>query len=594
MKCLKIAIIDSGIDLNRKEWNNTKIFCLNNCTDKIGHGTAVASIIAQNSPQAELYIYNLFEKTGRVDVKDLAKALEDINTYQHFDIVHLSCGVVASDGIDELHDVIRNMFRTGTIFVAAFDNEGAVSYPAAFEEVIGVDWTASCPNAAQYIYVKNSTINILGTGSLQRLPWLNNTYKYVAGSSFSAPYITALISNLMSDGISDYQQILTCLEKKAYRIWNLNNTNYKHKTNSLKIKKAIIYPFNKEIHSIAINQDMLTFSIHGIYEPGLFRHVGKSVSDILKFGNSNLIIQNSKEINWDDDFDTLVLGHTKIMSMALKRDIQEEMLEYCVHYKKNIYSFDSLSAYERQISLLKKKGCWAYHPKIDESDVDQSLMGKLYRISAPVLGIFGTSPKQGKFTLQLAIKRKMSNIGYDIGGLASEPSALLFGFDNVYPMGYENSVYICGDKAVQTINRLMHEIDEKKHDLILVGSQSQTIPYNMGNTGFYPLAQHEFLLGTEPDAVILCINPFDEISYIKKTISYIENYIDTKVVAISLYPGKKSFEWSIQGYQMGVLDKQTLIQRKEFYMTNLQLPCFLLGSENELEKLIDQITRFFT
>lgn len=593
-KALKIAIIDSGIDLNRKELNYDKIICLNDCNDKIGHGTAVASIIQKQVPNATLYIYNLFSNMGRVDSVELANVLNQIHSCQQFDIIHLSCGIVSSDSIDVLHNVIKKIFYTGTIFVSAFDNEGSVSYPAAFEEVIGVDWNALCPSGIKYIYMKDSLVNILGTGSIQRLPWLNGTYKYVAGSSFAAPYITSIVAKCLENGINKFSDILNYLEKNAYQVLNVQNSKYIEKSNLFKIKKAIIFPFNKELHSLAVNQDSLSFSIQGIYEPSLFRNVGKKVSEILSFCNSSITISDIKKLDWSSDFDTVILGHTKLIANSLNNDMILEILEQCIRFKKNIYSFDSLDFYKKQVELLKKEGCWAFHPKIDESDVDNSLLGKLYKISTPVIGFFGTSPKQGKFTLQIAVKNMMSKLGYKIGGLATEPSAQLFNFDFSYPLGYECSVHISGVKSIQTLNRLMHEIDKKNYDLIIVGSQSQTVPYNTGNVGHYPIYQQDFLLGTEPDAVILCINPFDEIHYISRTIKYLENYIDTKVIALSLFPKNKVFEWSIQGAQTEDVPIKTLSEIKNYYSNVFQIPCFLLGDERDLEKMINHIIDFFS
>ena len=78
--------------------------------------------------------------------------------------------------------------------------------------------------------------------------------------------------------------------------------------------------------------------------------------------------------------------------------------------------------------------------------------------------------------------------------------------------------------------------------ILFVGSQSHSVPFNTGNIGLYP-PQHELLIGTEPDAIILCINPFDDIIYIKRTIAYLESYIQTKVLALSMFPLHRELEW---------------------------------------------------
>lgn len=592
-KGIKIVVVDSGIDQTRKEFKNASIVCLNDCKDYSGHGTAVASIIHNIVPDAELYIYNLFGSQKGVSPDKLIDSLNFINSIGYFDIVHISSGVIECKNISKLYSACSQLVENGQIVVAAYDNAGSISYPAAFDHVIGVDWSLYVQNGLNYIYLENKSINILGTGSLQRVPWLNGSYQYKAGSSFAAPYITAFIAKIIENGSKEYQNIKDELKENAYEVWEFPRPPQLSVHRTPHINKAIILPFNKEMHSLAAFHNLLSFQIEGIYEPVLFRHVGKNASEILQYSNCNLVIQNCQNINWSNDFDTVILGHTKLISVSLKSDFLLEILEKCIAYHKNIYCFDQLDKYSEQVMRLNEEGCWAYSPKIDIPDIDNSFMSKLYRISTPVIGIFGTSPKQGKFTLQLSLKDFMTEIGYRVGCLGTEPSASLFNMDFTYPMGYENSVHISGRDAIQTINRFMHEIDEKDYEFIIVGSQSQTVPHNKGNLNCYPVAQYEFLLGTDPDIVILCINPYDEVEYINRTISYIQSYINTKVVALSLYPKTRNFEWAVSSSLVHPVDTSVLIERRDYYSKELHLPCYILGDYDALDALVDHVTDFF-
>lgn len=473
---IKIAIIDSGVNARRKEFTGINIKLLNDCDDKIGHGTAVSSIISRTACKASLYCYGLFEKDGVVDTHDLIEALENITSKQFYNIIHLSCGVVAYE-LSELYAVCKKITDKGTIIVSAFDNEGVISYPAAFDNVIGVDWTRYCSDGMSYFFVENSPINILGLGSLQRLPWLNEEYKYVAGASFAAPYITGIIAKMLEFGIKPIN-ILDALRKNAERIIVIDNKHYKPFEQELEIKKAILFPYNKEIQTLSIFEDMLKFQVKGIYDLPIFRNTGKTCKEILEYGSSERIIQSFNDILWQEDFDTIILGHVDVVSRVVKTNIIKDVIEKCIKFKKNIYAFDDLRPYEILTKEIFENGQFAFFPKVDFCDVDKKLMGKLYSIATPVLAIFGTSSKQGKFSLQLIIRKKMQQLGYKVGGLGTEPTALLFGMDRVYPIGYE-SVCIQGEEAVKTINRYMHEIDEKLYDIIITGSQSQTIPYNI-------------------------------------------------------------------------------------------------------------------
>ena len=57
-----------------------------------------------------------------------------------------------------------------------------------------------------------------------------------------------------------------------------------------------------------------------------------------------------------------------------------------------------------------------------------------------------------------------------------------------------------------------------------------------GTLHIMPLPQYELLMGTLPDAVVLCVNPFDDRDYIRRTIQFIESATEGKVIALCLSP----------------------------------------------------------
>ena len=597
LKCLgeniSIAVLDSGVDRKRAEFFKSNIFFLNECTDNLGHGTAVTSILTKALPKANIYIYNLFEKTNFVDCDTLIRVLKHVTSIKHFDLIHLSCGIVECSNIASLYDTCKDITDTGTIIVSAFDNEGRVSYPAVFDNVIGVDWCRYCSKGTDYYVVEGSNVNIMGVGSLQRLPWLNGEYRYVAGSSFAAPYITSIIAKLLESGISP-TNIMIELTKNAQKIIEVESNNHFPINQNFDIKKAIIFPYNKEIQTLSIYENMLPFQIEGIYDSPLFGHVGKKYSEIVQSANfdNDHVIKSITDIVWTNDFDTVILGHVDVISSALKKDFIRYFIEKCVENKKNLYAFDDLTTYAMDTNAILENGNSIFSPNTSFSCVDKGMMGKLYGISTPVIAVFGTSSKQGKFSLQLKLRQKMQKIGYKVGGLGTEPTSLLFGFDRVYPIGY-GGIGPLGSNAIQIINRYMHEIDCKGNDIIIVGSQSQTIPYNYGNIGHYPLSQHEFLLGTTPDAILLCINPFDELEYVKRTICYLESYVEAKVIALVVFSKHRELEWAIQGTPYQTLPKEQLQERSLFYEKKLEIPCYMSNCDQDIDRLIDCVTDYF-
>ena len=144
--------------------------------------------------------------------------------------------------------------------------------------------------------------------------------------------------------------------------------------------------------------------------------------------------------------------------------------------------------------------------------------------------------KAGKFTLQLKLREMFLSNGYNIGQLGTEPNSLLFGFDTVFPMGYNSSVKIKDEDCVNYLNNEINRMCEAEKDIIIVGSQSGTVTYDTGNLSQYNISQYNFLIGTQPDVVILCVNPYDEPDLIKRTIKFIESSVNKcKVIALVVF-----------------------------------------------------------
>lgn len=254
-----------------------------------------------------------------------------------------------------------------------------------------------------------------------------------------------------------------------------------------------------------------------------------------------------------------------------------------------MYSFD----YILKDQIDNAKGYNIFCPYVNSDMLPQNTYGKLYHINKPVLGVFGTGSKQGKFTLQMILRNYFQNDGYKVGHIGTEPSALLFGCEKVYPMGYENSVDIKGFDSISLLNKYMYDIADDS-EIIIVGSQSNTVPPLMGNQCYYTTKQIEFLMGTQPDAVILCFNAHDDEGYISRTINTIENLIETKVIASVMFPLKLKPGWA--GIN-GVMEKVTENDKenyKRYLKDKHDIPMFLLDNEKSLEDLYNNCINYFS
>lgn len=86
--------------------------------------------------------------------------------------------------------------------------------------------------------------------------------------------------------------------------------------------------------------------------------------------------------------------------------------------------------------------------------------------------------------------------------------------------------------------------------------QSATIPYQINHIYHSTIYQWNFFIGTKPNAIILCVNPQDDLDYIIRTVKFLKSAIETKVIALSLFPIELAKQWSGFGFQNRKLAKQ--------------------------------------
>jgi len=585
-KEIKIALIDSGISTSLASNNKNRIYnkyrssTINSDEDNVGHGTAISHILLTNIPCSTVYSIKVFDEGIQTTETDLLEALNFIDENLNVDIVHISNGINLSVHLEEMKSICNKLYSKGTYIVSAFDNQGVLSYPAALTNVIGVYWDRYRTSVNDFIYVENSPVNILGYAGNHLLPWTEDKKKMVSGSSFTAAYITSHVAKYLINEASNQMGIWDYLKKKSSKVISdidkskENNELIRQKANS--IKKAILFPVSKEIHSLLGNTDLLNFEITEVFDHPFSQNIGRKVSEFI-YGPSLSTnhIKSISKINWDDDFDTVILGHMNKLDKMLNRNYINYFLDKAKKNKKNVYCFDNITQRDDVNSNLTEYSVLSPYP--DTSIVSINTFGSLHKIPVPVLGVVGTSSQQGKFNMQIGLRREFLNMGYNVGQMGTEPTSYLLGMEIAFPNGYDAYLNLTINEQIFYMNKLLSYLREK--EIILIGTQSQTIPYSFGNLGFYPVDQTAVLLASEPDAIILCVNPQDEFGYISRTIEYLKNYIQTSVIALCLYPFKREMEWNINVPNLKRLDNQTLSEIKENMHQYFDIPVYINGED---------------
>ena len=202
---MKIAILDSGVNLLHPELIDKNIVCkiiqddiavdIKENNDSIGHGTAVCGIITKHAPSSEITMYKIFDEHDYISDLKLIKTLEYILLNEKFDILCLCIGISSTDNMVELENICEDIVKSGTVIVSSFNNIGAMTYPAAFDTVIGVDWDIACKCDNDLIYCKDGFVDVYAKGMNQKLCWSGKT-KYIinCGASFATAHVVGFLA----------------------------------------------------------------------------------------------------------------------------------------------------------------------------------------------------------------------------------------------------------------------------------------------------------------------------------------------------------------------------------------------------------------
>lgn len=589
----RIAVLDTGCHPEYEGKNTISGYSLtirNGCVkrlssydDQVGHGTAVTCIIDHLVNNSHIVVIKIDEPYCKKHgiFKWLLAALDYICENEKFDVINISVGYSENDPQNSLEKICNRINEKGTIIVSAYDNNGVISYPAAFQSVIGVD-SSPLLGTGKYVYV-DEIVNIVAGIKKWSFPGCCNKYSRVSGNSFLAAEFSARIYNWLFQDIEP-AMIRNVLKNSAQRIFNETEKSVHNGERKIQIKKAITYPYNKEISVLLRFQDQLNFDIYGYYDHPLLGKVGAELERLRQDVNSHKI-QSIKELNWNDEFDTVILSHVDMLSQILQINVAEQIVESCLRYKKNLFLFDEDICFEKYsyaelVELFEQNGLWIHRPQ-KRTALDLQWGGKLYDIHCPVLCIAGTDSRQGKFTLQVTLRKFLKKRNIKVSNFGTEPSSELFGFEGVYTFGYNAYMPYEGWKNILAVNHALHQLETESPDIIITGLQSRTIVPDIAAFKSYPIKQQEFISGCSPDTYILCINMDDSLIYIRRTIKYLESVFPSKVIALCMNDIM---------YSKGRL---SLLIIQCMYMLKFGKKVFRLSSGKSLDRLSKHIIHYY-
>ena len=615
-KGVKVAMIDSGIDRSHRLLQHVdKGICFAVSSDGVhtsqdyrdtsGHGTAVASIIHKKAPDAELYAVKIFDNALVVDQKILMESICWAMD-QNVDIINLSLGTTDAQIKQRLFDVCQRATEKGIAIVAAEHNAGQESYPAYFSNVIGVK-AGAIKGRYNYLFRAGEPIECIAPGTAQRVLWAEGREHIVEGSSFAAPHIAGILALIKQAfpkaNPNELKRVLAANSEARQKSGRRTRSQPRlprspHAFDPNAIKRAAIYPYNKEMHSLVRFRDLLNFEIVGIADPVAKGYVGKDAGEAIGIPPVGIRIQpRFREIL--KGADTLILGYVDELSRITKQNVLRESIKRAVDANLNVFSFLSVhqKGFKGLIERARKKNRWIYSPDIHQTDLHKTLQPHPYPpVDVPVIGVFGTSAQQGKFTVQLALRSKLIQAGYKVGQIGTEHHAQLFGMDVAFPTGYASPLQFPLQVHVPYLDCKMREIcATKKPDLMLVGAQSGSIPYDIHEPGNHTLSTLAFMLGTKPDANILVVNSVDDSEYIRDTLNALKAMTKGPVLCLAMSEKEKHIRAAygrtlISPRQMTKEEIDETLAKLE---RQFEIPAIEIVSQKGQQRMVDAITRYF-
>lgn len=212
---VKVAILDSGVEIGHSAFegrsltddldfqsgpDESVVQTQGTGEDAYGHGTAIAWLIWSMAPAAGIGSFRVMGGGRLTSKRQLVREAAHEAIRRGYQILNCSFGhrAAALYSLD-YKEWVDAAYVAGRSIVAACDNAGSGQqvFPAHFSSVIGVD--RSSVNQPEILQRRTGQlVEFAAPGENILVPWKDESWKTVIGSSYAAPRVAGWVARLIS------------------------------------------------------------------------------------------------------------------------------------------------------------------------------------------------------------------------------------------------------------------------------------------------------------------------------------------------------------------------------------------------------------
>ena len=184
-----LAVVDEGVQLRVVPGEGA---------DAFGHGTAIAGVLRQLAPEAEIGSFRVLGPHLRARTSAICEGVK-LAIERGYHILNCSFGCSRADQVLLYKEWIDDAYVKGRHIVAACNNSdfNKREWPGHFPTVLTVNFTHG--DALETLFHRpGSLVEFAARGQDIEVPWVGGGIKRVTGSSFAVPHVAGLLARLLS------------------------------------------------------------------------------------------------------------------------------------------------------------------------------------------------------------------------------------------------------------------------------------------------------------------------------------------------------------------------------------------------------------